>query len=232
MRTLVVVPTYNERENILPLARGILAALPEASVLVVDDASPDGTGEAVRDLSRTEPRARLLARTGKLGLGTAYLAGFEHGLRDGFEAVVTMDADFSHDPTHLPALVRGLRDRDVMIGSRYVPGGGIRNWGLHRRLLSSGANLVSRLLLRIPARDVTSGYRAYRCAAIRRLELASIRSSGYAFLEEVLLACHRAGLRIGETPIVFVDRRAGRSKISRSEIFAAAKNLFRLARRR
>ncbi len=232
LRTLVVVPTYDERENIVPLARAILQAVPDAKVLVVDDDSPDGTGEAVRALSRTEPRVLLHARPGKLGLGTAYLTGLDQAIRDGFEAVVTMDADFSHDPSHLPALLAGLRDRDLMIGSRYVPGGGIRNWGLHRRFLSSGANLLSRLLLRIPARDITSGYRAYRCEALRRVPLASIRSSGYAFLEEVLLACHGAGLRIGETPIVFVDRRAGRSKISRGEILAGARNLFRLARKR
>lgn len=230
LRTLVVVPTYNERENVERLAQEILGALSGASVLVVDDASPDGTGEVVHRLARQDARVSLLPRPGKLGLGSAYLAGFRAAMEGGYEAVVTMDADFSHDPRHLPALLEGLRDRDVMIGSRYVRGGGIRNWGLLRRILSAGANGLSRLLLRLPARDATSGFRAYRCEALRRLDLLSIRSSGYAFLEEVLFLCHRAGLRIGETPILFVDRRAGRSKISRKEILAAARNLFRLAR--
>ena len=232
VRTLVVVPTYNERENIERLAREILGTLPGARLLVVDDASPDGTGEVVRGLARENARVSLLPRPGKLGLGTAYLAGFRAAIEEGYEAVVTMDADFSHDPRHLPSLVEGLRDRDVMVGSRYMRGGGIRNWGVLRWILSAGANLLSRLLLRLPVRDATSGFRAYRCEALRRLDLSSIHSSGYAFLEEVLFLCHRGGLRIGETPILFVDRRAGRSKISRKEIFAAAANLFRLALRR
>lgn len=228
-RVLVVVPTYDEAENVGPLARRLLAAVPEATVLFVDDASPDGTGDRVARLAARDPRIRLLARPAKLGLGSAYQAGFAAGIAEGFGHVVTMDADHSHDPTHLPALLAAAGDHDLVVGSRYVPGGGIVNWGLHRRLLSTTANALARRVLALPVHDVTSGYRVYGTAALATLPLAGVRSSGYAFLEEVLWLAVRHGLRVGEVPIVFTDREGGRSKISAVEIAFAVYRLGRLA---
>ena len=228
MRPLIIVSTYNERENIEPLVREILTNAPETNVLVVDDNSPDGTGQIVRTMMETEPRLRLLARPGKLGLGTAILDGMRYGLDNGFDPICTMDADFSHHPKYLPAILAGSRGVDVMIGSRYVPGGGTKNWGLGRRILSRGSNLVSWILLGFPVHDATGCYRAYRADLLRRIDRASIQSSGYSFVEEVLELCHRAGATMGETPIIFEDRRAGKSKISKKEIVRAVMTLFRL----
>lgn len=228
MRTLIVVPTYNEVENAEPLARAILAAVPTAEILFVDDNSPDGTGALITKLMAEEARIHLLARPGKLGLGTAYLAGFHHGLKNGYDVVVSMDADFSHDPRYLPALLALLPQADVGIGSRYVPGGGVRNWGLHRRLLSRFANFYARTLLGLKARDCTAGFRAYKVEVLRHIPIDEIKSSGYSFLEEVIYLVHLAGYRVGETPIIFEDRRAGQSKISRKEILRAALAVLRL----
>ena len=225
---LVVIPTYDEADHVAPLARRVLAALPNAQVLFVDDASPDGTGDRVRDLGRSDPRIRLLPRLRKMGLGTAYLAGFRIALDEGFERVVTMDADLSHDPAHLPEMIAATERCDLVLGSRYVPGGGIENWGLHRRLLSRAANAFARRLLRLPVHDGTSGFRAYRADALRALPLDTIRSSGYSFLEEITFLAARRGLSLGEVPIVFCDREGGRSKISAAEIFLAVYHLLRL----
>lgn len=235
-RVLVVVPTFDEAENVAPLARAVLAALSgpdleddvRVELLFIDDASPDGTAERVRALAREERRVRLLSRPRKLGLGTAYLAGFRAGLDEGFDLVVTMDADLSHDPAHLPALVAAAGEHDVVLGSRYVPGGGVRNWGLHRRLLSRLANALARRALGLPVHDATSGFRAYRASALRALPLSELRSSGYSFLEEITFLAARLGLSQGEVPIVFCDRRGGRSKISAVEILFAAYHLARL----
>jgi glycosyltransferase involved in cell wall biosynthesis len=219
--TLVVIPTYNEADNILPLAEGVLSQDPSLEVLVVDDGSPDGTGARVEEAGRSERRLHLLSRPGKLGLGTAYLAGFRYALERGYERVVTMDGDGSHSPSHLPALLAAARESDLAIGSRYVPGGGIRNWPFHRRLLSATANLYTRKLLGLPVHDCTSGYRAYSRRVLEAVDPFSIRSSGYAFLEEMLHRVHRAGFRIAEVPILFEDRTAGVSKISSKEIYRA-----------
>jgi len=221
-RVLVVIPTFNEADNILPLARDVLAQAASLELLVVDDASPDGTGERVAAAGRHEPRLRLLARPGKLGLGSAYLAGFRYGLDHGFDWVVTMDGDGSHAPRHLPALLAAAAANDMVIGSRYVPGGGIQNWPRHRRLLSAFANFYTRVLLRLPVHDCTSGFRGYARRVLESVDPFAVRSSGYSFLEEMLLRVHRAGFRIAEIPILFQDREAGASKISRSEIFRAA----------
>jgi dolichol-phosphate mannosyltransferase len=228
MRILIVIPTYNEVENAGPLSSEILQFAPEVEILFVDDSSPDGTSEEVERLRAADGRIGLLRRPGKLGLGTAYLAGFRHGLERAHDAVVTMDADFSHHPRYLPALIAGLERCDVMVGSRYVKGGGVRNWGLHRRLLSRFANVYARTLLALPVRDCTAGFRAYRAGVLAALPLDEIRSSGYSFLEEMIYLVSRNGFRIGETPIVFEDRRAGRSKISKREIFLAAYHVLRL----
>ncbi|MEN8161354.1 MAG: glycosyltransferase, partial [Myxococcota bacterium] len=180
-RALVVIPTYNEIENIVPLARDVLAQDPSLEVLVVDDASPDGTGEAVREAGRSEPRLRLLARPGKLGLGSAYLAGFRYGLDHGYDRVGTMDGDGSHAPRFLPALLAAAAEADLAIGSRYVPGGGIENWPPHRRALSAFANFYTRTLLGLSVRDCTSGYRMYSRRVLEQVDPFGVRSSGYSF---------------------------------------------------
>jgi len=230
-RTLVVIPTYNEAENILPLAREVLAQAASIDVLVVDDASPDGTGRLVAEAGAGEPRLLLLARAGKLGLGSAYLAGFRYGLERGYALVFSMDGDGSHAPRHLPALLEAARSHDLVVGSRYVPGGGIRNWPLHRRALSAFANFYTRTLLRLPVRDCTSGFRGYARPVLEAVDPFSVRSSGYSFLEEMLVRVQRAGFRIAEVPIVFQDRTRGASKINRSEIYRAAWHVLVMALR-
>lgn len=228
-RPLVILPTFAEVGNLPSLVPAILATLPTAVVLVVDDASPDGTADWVEAAAADQPRLFLLRRPGRLGLGSAYRDGWAWGLARGHDPLVTMDADWSHHPRYLPALLDLLAaGADLAIGSRYVAGGGVRNWGLHRRLLSRGANLLSRLLLGLPARDATAGYRAWRAAALRAVRPEEIRADGYSFLEESLWRAHRLGLRVAETPILFEERRAGRSKIDRREILRAAATLVRL----
>ncbi len=221
-RALVILPTYNEAENVLPLARGILAAAPSLDILVVDDNSPDGTGDIVAEAGESEPRLHLLRRAGKQGLGTAYLAGFRYGLKREYDAIFTMDGDRSHNPKYLPAMLYCLASHDMVIGSRYVPGGGIENWPFHRRLLSAFANFYTRLLLRITVRDCTSGYRGYRREVLETVDPFAIRSSGYSFLYEMAWRVTVAGFSIGEVPIVFEQRIAGDSKIDSSEIYLAA----------
>jgi len=230
-RTLIVVPTYNEATNVETLRCRVAAAAPRAEMLFIDDASPDGTGERIREMARNDSAVRLVTRPHKLGLGTAYLTGLETGLAEGFDLVVTMDADLSHDPAYLPRLLDAADSHDLVLGSRYVPGGGVEHWGLHRRLLSRGANWTARHVLKLPIYDVTSGFRAYRATALRRLPLRTIRSSGYSFLEEITVLAARHGLRIGEIPIIFSDRQGGRSKISAGEIVFAMYHLLRLRRR-
>lgn len=224
----MVVPTYAEAENVEALAGGVLSALPGAEILFIDDASPDGTAERVEELAAGDRRVRLLSRPRKLGLGTAYLAGFRAGIEGGFDLVATMDADLSHDPARLPRMVAAAAEHDLVVGSRYVPGGGIENWGAHRRLLSRCANAFARRLLSLPVHDGTSGYRVYRTDALRALPLGSIRSSGYSFLEEITFLAARRGQSLTEVPIRFCDRRAGRSKISGMEILYALYHLLRL----
>jgi len=222
LRTLVVIPTYNEAGSIVALAEGVLVQDPGLDVLVVDDGSPDGTAEVVERVAAGEPRLSVLRRPGKLGLGSAYLAGFGHGLERGYDQIFTMDGDGSHDPAYLPAMLAALRDADMVIGSRYVPGGGIANWRLHRRVLSRFANAYTRLLLRLPLHDCTSGYRGYRREVLLGSDPSAVRSSGYSFLEEIVWRVYRAQFRIVEVPIVFTDRHFGASKIDRKEIFKAA----------
>ena len=220
-----MLPTYNEAENVEPMIRQVLAAAEDLAVLVVDDGSPDGTADLVRRVG-SEPelasRVHLIEREGKLGLGTAYLAGFRYGLEQGFERVLTMDCDFSHKPAYLPDLLAGMASHDMMIGSRYVPGGGIRNWPWHRKFLSGFANIYTRALLRLPVRDCTSGFRCYSREVLEKVDPFAVRSSGYSFLEEMVWRVQRKGFRIGEVPILFEDRERGQSKIDGSEIYRAA----------
>ncbi|MEO0650779.1 MAG: polyprenol monophosphomannose synthase [Planctomycetota bacterium] len=232
MRSLVVLPTYNEAENVLLLSREVLAQAEEIEVLVVDDASPDGTGALVLQEMEREPRLHLLEREGKLGLGTAYLAGFKAGLDQGFDRVLTMDCDFSHKPQYLPQLLAGMADHDMMIGSRYVPGGGIANWPWHRKFLSAFANIYTRILLRLSVKDCTSGYRCYSARVLETVDPFAVRASGYSFLEEMVWRVQRHGFRIGETPILFEDRIRGQSKIDKNEIWRAAFHVLETAFRR
>ena len=231
-RLLVCIPTYNEAENIMSLVEQVHLSLPDADVLVVDDGSPDGTGDLVRERMLKDPRLNLMSRQGKLGLGTAYMAGFAYGLQHEYTCVTTMDSDFSHPPDRLPALLEAVeRGAHLSVGSRYVPGGGIRGWGVGRRLLSATANLVARQLLRLKTHDCTGGFRCYGLRTLQFIVTQPLRSSGYSALIELLTRCERAGLNIVEVPIIFTDRVQGQSKISRQEIFRAMATVFRLAGR-
>ncbi|HEC22634.1 MAG TPA: polyprenol monophosphomannose synthase [Chloroflexi bacterium] len=232
--TLVIVPTYNERENIPRLIPMLLELPLDLGVIVVDDNSPDGTGELADALAEEYPgRVSVVHRAGKLGLGTAYLAGFRLALEQGAARVMTMDADFSHHPRYIPAMVRASVERyDLVIGSRYVPGGGTPDFPLRRRVLSRGANTFARFLLGLKARDATAGFRCYRRHVLEALPLDSIFSSGYSFLIEMLFLVQQAGFSVGEVPIVFEDRKRGRSKISQQEITKALYTVFRLSWRR
>lgn len=221
-RVLVVTPTYNEAENLERFVETLFDSLPEAHVLVVDDASPDGTGRIADRLAGRNPRVRVLHRSGKLGIGSAYLDGFRFGLREGYDVLVQMDTDLSHDPRHLPAMLRAIDDgADVVLGSRNIPGGGVTGWGIGRHVLSKGGSLYSRTILGLPIRDLTSGYKMFRRAVLEAIDLGEVRSEGYSFQIEMTWRALRRGFRVVEVPIVFVDRRAGKSKMSR-QIFAEA----------
>jgi dolichol-phosphate mannosyltransferase len=215
VRVLVVLPTYNEAENIDHVLRRIRAALPDAGVLVVDDGSPDGTGDMAEKLGAELGHIEVLRRSAKSGLGSAYRAGFAWGLERGWEAFVEMDADLSHEPEALPSLIAPLEDGvDLVVGSRYVPGGSIPNWRWHRRLLSQGGNVYAALLLRLHITDSTSGFRVYRGDALRRIDLAGIRAEGYGFQIEMVYQILEHGGQVTEVPIRFVDRVEGKSKMS------------------
>jgi dolichol-phosphate mannosyltransferase len=217
-RILICIATYNERDNLKALIEGIHVAVPTADVLVVDDNSPDGTGRLADEIAASDQRIHTLHRAGKLGLGTAVLAGVSYADTHNYDLLITMDADFSHHPRYLPDLLRGMPDRDIMLGSRYVPGGGVANWPWSRRMTSKGVNLLVRLLFGIPARDTSGGFRCYRVAKLREANLGAMVSRGYSFQEEALYRCYRAGARIGETPIIFENRRVGASKVNPREI--------------
>ena len=220
-RTLVVVPTYNERATLTDVVAGCLASDARPDLLVVDDNSPDGTGRLADELAAEEPRVNVLHRPGKQGLGEAYRVGLGWGLERGYDVLVEMDADLSHDPAQLAALVAATDHADLVIGSRYVPGGEIRNWPTHRYWLSAGGNRYVQLLTGLPVRDATSGYRAFQRHTLEALELGSIDSDGYSFQLEMVLKAWRLGFTIDEVPITFVERRAGTSKISRAIVVEA-----------
>ena len=227
-RILVSLATYNERDNLAPLLAEIQKEAPSAELLVIDDNSPDGTGRLADELAAQNSRLHVLHRPGKLGLGTAILAGMRYALEKDYDLFVNMDADFSHHPRYLPALLDGMANHDVMIGSRYVPGGGSENWPLRRRLISRSVNALVGLLMRIPARDCSGAYRCYRVATLRQAQLERVRSRGYSFQQEVLYRCRRAGARIGETPIIFENRRAGKSKVNLGEAVRSMAMIFRI----
>ena len=215
MDVLVVLPTYNELENIDRVLRRIRVALPAASVLVVDDGSPDGTADAAEVLGKELGSIDVLRRTAKSGLGSAYREGFRWGLDRGFDACVEMDADLSHEPEALPSLVAPLADgTELVIGSRYIPGGEIPNWRWHRRLLSRGGNIYASTLLGLHVSDATAGFRCYSASLLKRIELDQVRAEGYGFQIEMTYAARRAGAKVLEVPIRFVDRVDGESKMS------------------
>lgn len=226
--TWVVVPTYNEAENLTAIAAAILERLPGATLLVVDDDSPDGTGRLADRLAAADPRVRVCHRATKTGLGPAYLEGFGVALGDGAEQVVQMDADWSHDPAYLPGMLAALHAADLVIGSRYVRGGGVRDWGVLRRLISRGGSLFAGLVLTLPQHDLTGGFKAWRSGTLAGLPRRDVHAGGYVFQIEMTYLASRLGARIMEVPIVFRDRRVGVSKMSRRIVFEAFAVVLRL----
>ncbi|HLX47761.1 MAG TPA: polyprenol monophosphomannose synthase [Streptosporangiaceae bacterium] len=214
VKVAVVVPTYNELENLEVVAGRVREAVPDADLLVVDDNSPDGTGELADKLAAADSHIHVMHRPGKGGLGAAYLAGFAWALERGYDAVVEMDADGSHQPEDLPRLIGGLDKADLVVGSRWVPGGKVVNWPKSREIISRGGNIYVRLMLGIKVRDATGGFRAYRAGTLRKIALAEVVSQGYCFQIDLTLRTLRAGLTVTEIPITFIERARGSSKMS------------------
>jgi len=225
-RAVICLPTYDERENLAPILEGIHAAVPAVDVLVIDDNSPDGTGRLADEIAARDPRVKVLHRAAKQGLGRAYLAGFAWALERDYGLVLEMDADFSHDPGHLPALLAAARDADLVLGSRYVPGGGTADWGLGRRLISRGGSLYARTILGVPVRDLTGGFKCFRREVLEALDLPTVECTGYAFQIELTYRAVRRGFRVVEVPIVFADRRVGQSKMSRRIVVEAMRKVW------
>lgn len=231
--SLIVVPTYNEKENVRSIAAQFLAALPGCELLFVDDNSPDGTGQIIDEMAAANPRIHVMHRAGKLGLGTAYVEGFGWGLARGYEYLFEMDADGSHDPKYLPQMLALAVDgADVVVGSRNVPGGGVEGWGIGRNIISKGGSLYARTILGIDVRDVTAGFVCWRRAALEAIELSTITSNGYSFQIEMKYRAVKKGMRLVETPIVFVDRRVGQSKMSRAIVAEALLKVWAIRFRR
>jgi len=228
VKTMVIIPTYNERENIRQLLQELLALPGGLEVLVVDDGSPDGTGEIVEQLRRTEPRIHVIHRPCKLGLGSAYVAGFKYALSMGADYIFEMDADFSHDPKAIPEFLEEIKHYDLVLGSRYLKGVTVMNWPLSRLILSYSANLYTRIVTGLPLKDATGGFKCFRRAVLESLDLDGIRSDGYSFQIEVSFKCWKRGFSIKEIPIVFVDRHQGTSKMSHRIIWEAAWMVWRL----
>jgi len=224
-RVLVVIPTYNERENLPRVLQRLAEAAPDAHALVVDDASPDGTGAIADELAGRDPRVHVLHRPGKAGLGAAYVAGFDWGLERDYDVLVEMDADGSHAPEQLPDLLAALDSADIALGSRWISGGTVVDWPRRRELLSRGGNAYVRLLLGLPVRDATGGYRAYRRSALEQIDLSTVASQGYCFQVDLVWRAWQAGLRIAEVPITFVERVAGVSKMDRSIVSEALRSV-------
>jgi dolichol-phosphate mannosyltransferase len=232
-QSLIVVPTYNERDNVRGISERLLAGLPGTDLLFVDDNSPDGTGALLDELAAAEPRIHVMHRAGKLGLGTAYIEGFTWGLARSYEYLFEMDADGSHDPIYLPTMLALAEDgADLVVGSRYVPGGGTANWGIGRKIISRGGGLYARTILGVDVRDLTAGFVCWRRKALQAIDLATITSNGYSFQIEMKYRALNRGLRIVETPIVFVDRRVGQSKMSRAIFVEALLKVWALRFRR
>lgn len=221
MKSLIAIPTYNERENIVGLIEDILRIVPATDLLIIDDNSPDGTGQVVDEIAARLPQVHVLHRPGKLGLGTAYVRGFQYAIEHGYDLVFEMDADYSHDPRYLPSFFQAVEQAELVIGSRYIRGGGTPNWSALRKFISGGGNTFARAVLGIPTHDCTSGFRCYRTSALRTLDLNLIHAQGYAFQVELAYIFWKRNYRVREVPIIFVDRRVGKSKMSR-KIFVEA----------
>ncbi len=228
VRSIIVIPTYNEAENAPRMLAAIHAVVPETDVLVVDDGSPDGTGRIVAEIAATDPRIRLLSRTGKQGLGTAYVAGFKDCLARGYDVMVQMDCDFSHQPKYLPDFLELIKTFDVVVGARYIHGGGTENWPLMRRFLSKGGNFYARTILGVPLSDLTGGYKCWRRAVLEAIDLDTVQAGGYAFQMEMNFRAYRKGFKIHELPIVFPDRIAGESKLGQGIFWESLKIPWRL----
>jgi dolichol-phosphate mannosyltransferase len=230
----IVLPTYNEKENLPQVVQKLLNVFDnhhvKGNIIVVDDNSPDDTGKLADQIAAKEQRVQVIHRKGKMGLGTAYIAGFRHALENNMaDLVFSMDCDLSHDPAYIPDFIdMHLKGYDVVVGSRYIEGGGVENWGMHRRIMSKGANLLSSTILGVKVKDMTTGYRCYSGQVLKEIEMDSITSNGYSFLEEVLFLCNKKGFAIGETPIVFIDRTFGSSKLSKNEMWKFFLTLMRL----
>jgi dolichol-phosphate mannosyltransferase len=221
-RVLIVVPTYNEKDNVSSVVTEFLAPVPEADLLFVDDNSPDGTGDLLYAIAGANSRVHVMHRAGKLGLGTAYVEGFQWGLARDYDYLLEMDADFSHDPKYLPEMVRRARDgADRVVGSRYAPGGGTVNWGAGRKFISRFGGLYARTVLGVKVRDMTAGFISYRRRTLEEISLDTVQSNGYSFQIEMKYRVLKAGMRVEEVPIVFADRRVGQSKMSRAIVAEA-----------
>jgi dolichol-phosphate mannosyltransferase len=227
-RALVIIPTYNEIDNVPTLIEEVLATDPRIEILFVDDGSPDGTGEYIGDVCGREPRVHLLQRPRKMGLGTAYCRGFEYAMANSYDVAMEMDADFSHDPKMLPKFLQEIEEADLVIGSRYIQGVNVVNWPMSRLLLSYFANVYSRLVTGMPLRDGTGGFKCFRTDVLRRIDLKLIRSNGYSFQIEMNFLVWSLGCRIKEIPIIFVDRRSGVSKMSRNIVREATIMVWKL----
>ncbi|MFZ9791264.1 MAG: polyprenol monophosphomannose synthase [Gemmataceae bacterium] len=214
VRILVGLATYNEKGNLKDLLQATLDTLPNLEVLVIDDNSPDGTGELADQMASQNSRIHVLHRKGKLGLGTAIIAGMYYAIENNFDFYTSMDADFSHNPKYLPAMVAGMAENDIMIGSRYVPGGGTENWPFSRKFISKSVNALVRFLFWISVKDASGGFRCYRVAKLGQIDFSKMRSKGYSFQQEMLYRCILKGAKVGETPIIFENRRDGVSKVN------------------
>ncbi len=218
MKTLIIIPTYNELEYLRPILDVIFSFAPTTDVLIVDDNSPDGTGKVADEISAENPHVHVLHRAGKLGLGTAYIAGFKYAIAHDYDAAFEMDADFSHDPRYLPDFLKAIEEADLVIGSRYIPGGDTPNWSFTRRMISICSNIFARFMLDIPVHDCTTGYRCYRRDVLESIDLDTVQSQGYAFQIELTYRVIELGFKIVEIPIIFMDRRVGKSKLSRKNV--------------
>ncbi len=231
-RALIVVPTYNERENLPLLVAELLKIDPPVDILVVDDNSPDGTGRLADEMAASHPNVHVLHRQGKLGLGTAYLDGFRWGLKGDYDRLMSMDCDFSHDPKYVPVILEQAKTADLVIGSRYVEGGATAGWGMHRRIISRFANTTLRAVLGLKTHDTSAGFRCYRRAALERIGIDNVRSRGYNVLEEMVFHVEKGGMKVVEVPIVFPDRQRGATKMSLKDMVGVGTMMIRLFWRR
>lgn len=228
-KLIISLATFNEVENLRPLVESIREFAPNADVLVIDDNSPDGTGKLADELKASLPGIHVIHRPGKLGLGTAVLEGMDYAIKNGYDYLLNMDADFSHPPRYIPAIVAGMADHDVMIGSRYIPGGGVEGeFNFKRKFMSTGINWYARILLGLRTKDNSGSFRCYRASKLAEIDFSKVRSRGYSFMEEILFWCRVVGCRFGETPILFENRRAGVTKINKYEAYMALKIILEL----